>query len=136
MRSRIRRDPQAAGTRWMLATAATTCSCSTIGRCVESTDDSADLQSIAAPSRMSDAIASRRSSLPATLHLLCQTNQRPLRGLPRRFSAGLVERLGELLVGVAELYTADDRVLFFRPQTLKGSIVAVERFLTDGLLQR
>ena len=114
-------DPQAAGTRWMLATAATTCSCSTSGR------SRRIHETIRRPpvdrGAIEDVGRNRLEALviPATLHLLCQTNQRPLRGLPRRIGAGLVERLGELLVGVAELDAADDRVLFFRPQPLERS---------------
>ena len=35
------------------------------------------------------AICFQRSSLLATIHLLYQANQRPLRGFPRRFGVGL-----------------------------------------------
>ena len=63
----------------------------------------------------------------ATLHLLGQPHQRPLRGLARRVRRRLAERLGELLVAVAQLDPADDRLALLRPQPLRAPARSARR---------
>src|SRR5712692_8973999 len=114
---------------------ASTLSCRTASRAGTRASDSAEAQSKGSPSRTASASSSSGWFSPSTGHLFGQTHHSALGRLVRGARRRLPEHTGELLVGIAQLYSENDRFPFFRAKPRQSVLVALDFFHPDCFLE-
>src|SRR5438552_10518482 len=117
--------------------AARTLSWRTASRSGAPAEDSAEAQSTAVPWRTASARSSSGSlNSLATGHPFSQADESSLGRLVRGPRGRLPEKVGDLLVGVSQFYSQNNRFPLFRAQPPESLFVSLDFFHPDRFLER